>query len=117
MKSCMRAGDGTRAGQSGATAPDRTRITHRNRSSGRGDLATAVFAELSARLPLRPSAQGRRAPLAQVLDGSRLLLSRELPGETSDIVTAARGLGLKGVIAKRRDSLNQPATALETGRS
>jgi bifunctional non-homologous end joining protein LigD len=43
-----------------------------------------------------------------VLDGSSLLFSRELPGSPQDIVAAVRGLGLEGVIAKRRTSLYVP---------
>ena len=50
----------------------------------------------------------RRASLPQVLDGSGLLLSRELPGAPSAIVAAARSLGLEGVIAKRKDSVYEP---------
>ena len=50
----------------------------------------------------------RRAPLSELLDGSGLLLSRELPGTPAAIVEAARGLGLEGVIAKRRDSPYEP---------
>jgi DNA ligase D-like protein (predicted ligase) len=50
----------------------------------------------------------RRARLARVLDGSALLLSQELPGTAAAIVEAVRGLGLEGVVAKRRDSLYEP---------
>jgi DNA ligase D-like protein (predicted ligase) len=50
----------------------------------------------------------RRAGLPRLLAGSGLLLSRELPGRPSEIVAAARGLGLEGVIAKRRDSVYEP---------
>ena len=50
----------------------------------------------------------RRARLARVLDGSGLLLSQELPGTAAAIVEAVRGLGLEGVIAKRKDSLYEP---------
>src|SRR5688572_10875197 len=44
----------------------------------------------------------RRARLARVLDGSGLLLSQELPGIPATIVEAVRGLGLEGVVAKRK---------------
>jgi bifunctional non-homologous end joining protein LigD len=50
----------------------------------------------------------RRARLARVLDGSGLLPSQELPGVVPAIVEAVRGLGLEGVIAKRKDSLYEP---------
>jgi bifunctional non-homologous end joining protein LigD len=50
----------------------------------------------------------RRTPLARVLEGSGLLLSQELPGTAAAIVEAVRGLGLEGVIAKRKDSLYEP---------
>jgi len=50
----------------------------------------------------------RRAQLARVLDGSDLFASQELPGTPAAIVEAARGLGLEGVIAKRKDSLYEP---------
>jgi bifunctional non-homologous end joining protein LigD len=47
----------------------------------------------------------RRARLMPVVDDSGLLLSQELPGRLSDIIEAIRGLGLEGVVAKRRDSI------------
>ena len=50
----------------------------------------------------------RRARLARVLAGSGLLPSQELPGTAAAIVEAVRGLGLEGVIAKRKDSLYEP---------
>ena len=50
----------------------------------------------------------RRALLPRVLDGSGLLASEELPGTAAAIVEAVRGLGLEGVIAKRKDSLYVP---------
>src|SRR6188474_853771 len=50
----------------------------------------------------------RRPRLARVLDGSSLLSSQELPGTPAAIVEAVRGLGLEGVIAKRKGSLYQP---------
>src|SRR5688572_11780802 len=49
-----------------------------------------------------------RTRLARVLDGSSLLSSQELPGTAAAIVEAVRGLGLEGVIAKRKDSLYEP---------
>jgi bifunctional non-homologous end joining protein LigD len=50
----------------------------------------------------------RRARLPGVLDGSGLLASEELPGTAAAIVEAVRGLGLEGVVAKRKDSLYEP---------
>jgi len=50
----------------------------------------------------------RRARLARVLDGSGRLASEELPGTAAAIVEAVRGLGLEGVIAKRKDSFYEP---------
>ena len=50
----------------------------------------------------------RREPLPEVLDGSGLLLSKELPGTPATIVRAIRELGLEGVIAKRTLSLYVP---------
>jgi bifunctional non-homologous end joining protein LigD len=44
----------------------------------------------------------------EVIEGLGLLLSQELTGTPSQIVAAVRGLGLEGVIAKRRDSLYEP---------
>ena len=50
----------------------------------------------------------RRARLARALDGSGLLSSQELPGTAAAIVEAVRGLGLEGVVAKRKDSAYEP---------
>jgi bifunctional non-homologous end joining protein LigD len=50
----------------------------------------------------------RRARLSRVLEGSGVLLSEELPGTAAGIVEAVRGLGLEGVIAKRKDSPYEP---------
>ena len=50
----------------------------------------------------------RRARLPRVLDGSGLLASEELTGTAAAIVEAVRGLGLEGVVAKRKDSLYEP---------
>jgi bifunctional non-homologous end joining protein LigD len=46
----------------------------------------------------------RRSKLPRVLNESGILLSAELGGTASDVIEAVRGLGLEGVIAKRRDS-------------
>lgn len=52
----------------------------------------------------------RRARLPALLEGSGLLLSKDLPGKLPnivhlpDIVHTIRRMGLEGVIAKRRDS-------------
>jgi bifunctional non-homologous end joining protein LigD len=47
----------------------------------------------------------RRTRLFKVLEGSDLMLSKELPGSPAAIVEAVRGLGLEGVVAKRKDSM------------
>lgn len=52
-------------------------------------------------LPLKT----RRAKLVQVVEKSGLLLSLELPGSVTDIVTTVRTMGLEGIVAKRKDSL------------
>jgi len=46
----------------------------------------------------------RRDRLPHLLDGSGILFSADLPGTAADVIEAVRGLGLEGVIAKRRDS-------------
>jgi bifunctional non-homologous end joining protein LigD len=46
----------------------------------------------------------RRARLPPVVKGSGILLSEALGGTVAQITDAVRGLGLEGVIAKRRDS-------------
>jgi bifunctional non-homologous end joining protein LigD len=46
----------------------------------------------------------RRAVLRQVVEGSGVLLSDPLPGTPDQIAAAVRGLGLEGVVAKRRRS-------------
>jgi len=50
----------------------------------------------------------RRAPLAEVLASSGLLLSQELHGSAADVVRSVKELGLEGVIAKKCDSLYVP---------
>ena len=50
----------------------------------------------------------RRELLAGVVAGSGLLLSEELPGTAEEVANAVRGLGLEGVLAKRRDSRYLP---------
>jgi bifunctional non-homologous end joining protein LigD len=56
------------------------------------------------RLPL----DERRAALRDVVGGSAVLLSEPLPGSPGDIAATVRGMGLEGVIAKRRRSLYTP---------
>jgi bifunctional non-homologous end joining protein LigD len=46
----------------------------------------------------------RRARLSGVIEGSGVLLSEELHGPLDGIIEAVRGLGLEGIVAKRRDS-------------
>src|SRR5918993_317424 len=50
----------------------------------------------------------RRRLLTKVVTGSGLLLSEELPGTAEEVADAVRGLGLEGVLAKRRDSRYLP---------
>ena len=46
----------------------------------------------------------RRAKLPQVVNGSGVLLSIELPGTAQQVIDAVQSLGLEGVIAKRKSS-------------
>lgn len=46
----------------------------------------------------------RRDRLRSAIGGSGLLISEDLPGTAAEVVAAVRGLGLEGVIAKRRTS-------------
>jgi bifunctional non-homologous end joining protein LigD len=46
----------------------------------------------------------RRALLPSLLEGSGILMSESLSGSVDEIIAAVGGLGLEGVIAKRRDS-------------
>ena len=55
----------------------------------------------------------RRERLARVLEGSGVLLSEELRGAVAEIVEAVRGLGLEGVVAKRKASLYVPGDGSE----
>jgi bifunctional non-homologous end joining protein LigD len=50
----------------------------------------------------------RRTRLAGLVEGSRILLSSELPGTPRQVVEAVASLGLEGVIAKRRSSRYTP---------
>jgi bifunctional non-homologous end joining protein LigD len=50
----------------------------------------------------------RRRRLAGVVGGSGILASAALPGALPDILAAVRGLGLEGVVAKRRASRYTP---------
>jgi bifunctional non-homologous end joining protein LigD len=50
----------------------------------------------------------RRHRLARLLGDSGLLLSIELPGTPQEVIDAVSGLGLEGVIAKRRSSRYTP---------
>ncbi len=50
----------------------------------------------------------RRRRLPDVLNGSGVLLSIELPGTPAQVIAAVRNLGLEGVIAKRRQSRYRP---------
>lgn len=46
----------------------------------------------------------RRARLGRVVEGSGILLSEDLAGTVAEVTAAVRGLGLEGVVAKRKDS-------------
>jgi DNA ligase D-like protein (predicted ligase) len=50
----------------------------------------------------------RRGELAEVVDGSGLLMSVDLPGTAQEVIDAVRSLALEGVIAKRRMSRYTP---------
>lgn len=51
--------------------------------------------------------EDRRHQLAEVIEGSAVLLSEELAGDPADVAEAVRALGLEGIIAKRRKSRYQ----------
>ena len=50
----------------------------------------------------------RRAKLMPLVEDSRILLSSELPGTAQEVVEAVTGLGLEGIIAKKRGSRYTP---------
>jgi bifunctional non-homologous end joining protein LigD len=56
------------------------------------------------RLPL----EERRRHLPDIVRGSKILISQELPGTATQVIAAVHRLGLEGVIAKRRDSRYEP---------
>ena len=57
----------------------------------------------------------RRAALKRIVDGSGVLLSEPLPGTPDQIAHAVRGLGLEGVVAKRRQSTYAAGAAATRG--
>jgi len=57
---------------------------------------------------IREPLDERRVALREVVEGSDVLLSEPLPGAAAEIAEAVRGLGLEGVIAKRRQSTYTP---------
>jgi bifunctional non-homologous end joining protein LigD len=57
------------------------------------------------RLPL----EARRAHLSEIVEGSAVLVSQELPGSAQQVIAAVQELGLEGVIAKRKDSRYEAA--------
>ena len=59
---------------------------------------------LNGRDLTRTPLDDRRAALRQVVEGSGVLLSEPLPGTPLQIADAVRGLGLEGIVAKRRRS-------------
>jgi bifunctional non-homologous end joining protein LigD len=52
--------------------------------------------------------QDRRAKLPDLLDESGILMSMELTGTSQQVIEAVQGIGLEGVIAKRRRSRYTP---------
>ena len=65
--------------------------------------------QLNGRDLTRDSLTKRRAHLAKIIEpGAELRLLQELPGTAADVLQVVQGMGLEGVIAKRRDSLYQP---------
>ena len=72
------------------------------------DFAITFYAfdllHLDGRDLTREPLDARRRLLPAVLKGSDILMSMELEGSAADVIAALRGLGLEGVIAKRRDS-------------
>ena len=62
------------------------------------------------RLPL----DERRAALREIVEGSGVLLSEPLPGSPVQIAAAVRGMGLEGVVAKRRRSIYTPGRRSES---
>ena len=63
---------------------------------------------LDGRDLVRRPLDDRRAALRDVVEGSGVLLSEPLPGAPDQIAAAVRGMGLEGVVAKRRRSLYTP---------
>lgn len=55
----------------------------------------------------------RRAKLPNLVDGTVVRLSQELPGTAAEVVQAVRAMGLEGVVAKRRNSLYEPGERSE----
>lgn len=65
---------------------------------------------------VRQPLEERRAQLRPVLEGSGLFFSEALTGTVPQIVDAVRGLGLEGVIAKRRDAPYRAGARSDTWR-
>ena len=63
---------------------------------------------VNGRSLLREPLADRRPALAEVVDGSGLLLSEPLPGTPDEIATAVKRLQLEGVVAKRMRSIYEP---------
>jgi bifunctional non-homologous end joining protein LigD len=63
----------------------------------------------------RPLAERRRA-LPDVLEGTGLLLSIELPGTAAQVAEVVRSLGLEGVVAKKRRSRYTPGERTQNWR-
>jgi bifunctional non-homologous end joining protein LigD len=51
----------------------------------------------------------RRSRLPEIVEGSAVLVSQELPGTAQQVIAAVQQLGLEGVIAKRRESRYEAA--------
>jgi bifunctional non-homologous end joining protein LigD len=63
---------------------------------------------LDGRDMLKVPLDERRAHLARIVAGTRVLSSDALPGSPSDIEHAVRGLELEGIVAKKRRSIYEP---------
>lgn len=59
----------------------------------------------------------RRGALRNMITGSNVVFSAELPGSSDDVVRAVAEVGLEGVVAKRRDSRYEPGKRSGPGRN
>lgn len=63
---------------------------------------------LNGRDMLKVPLEERRAHLAKIVAGTRILSSDPLPGTPPEIERAVRGLELEGIVAKKRRSIYEP---------